>query len=100
MKSQGVTADFVLVYIGPSVKYLTSSPSAETEKLAAGVLMDLESNIETLAQLGIRQEICAVATSIFKIDNKTLFPVLNLVANGFISLIGYQAQGYHLVPVF
>jgi len=100
MKSQGVTADFVLVYIGPSVKYLTSSPSAETEKLAAGLLMDIESNIEALAQLGIRQEICAVATGVFKIDNKTLFPALNLVADGFISLIGYQAQGYHLVPVF
>jgi intracellular sulfur oxidation DsrE/DsrF family protein len=100
MKSQGVTPDFILVYIGPSVKYLTSTPSVETEKLASGVLMDIESNIEALAQLGIKQEICAVATRVFDIDNKTVFPDLTLVADGFISLIGYQAQGYHLVPVF
>lgn len=100
MKSQGVTPDFILVYIGPSVKYLTTSPSAETEKLAGGVLMDIESNIEALAQLGIKQEICAVATRVFDIDNKTVFPDLTLVADGFISLIGYQSQGYHLVPVF
>jgi len=100
MRSQGVTPDFILVYIGPSVKYLTSAPSAETEKLAGGVLMDIESNIEALAQLGIKQEICAVATRVFGIDNKTVFPGLTLVADGFISLIGYQAQGYHLVPVF
>lgn len=100
MKSQGVTPDFILVYIGPSVKYLTSAPSAETEKLAGGVIMDIESNIEALAQLGIKQEICAVATRVFGINNKTLFPGLTLVADGFVSLIGYQAQGYHLVPVF
>lgn len=82
MKSQGVTPDFILVYIGPSVKYLTSSPSAETEKLAAGLLMDIESNIEALAQLGVRQEICAVATRVFNIDNKTVLPDLRLVADG------------------
>ncbi len=100
MKSQGVSPDFILVYIGPSVKYLTSSPSAETEKLAGDILMDIESNIEALEKLGIKQEVCAVATRVFGIDNKTIFPGLTLVADGFISLIGYQAQGYHLVPVF
>lgn len=100
MKSQGVTPDFILVYIGPSVKYLTSTPSEETEKLAGGVLMDIESNIAALAQLGVKQEICAVATGVFGINNKTIFSGLTLVADGFISLIGYQAQGYHLVPVF
>jgi len=100
MKSQGVTPDFILVYIGPSVKYLTSAPSAETEKLAGALLMDIESNIEVLAQLGIKQEVCAVATRVFGIENKTVFADLTLVADGFISLIGYQAQDYHLVPVF
>ena len=100
MKSQGVTPDFILVYIGPSVKYLTSTPSAETEKLAGDILMDIESNIEALEKLGTKQEICAVATRVFGIDNKTVFPGLTLVADGFISLIGYQAKGYHLVPVF
>lgn len=100
MKAQGVTPDFILVYIGPSVKYLTSSPSPQTEKQAGGIMLDIESNIESLAKLGVKQEICAVATRVFGIDNETVFPALNLVGDGFISLIGYQAQGYHLVPVF
>lgn len=100
MKAQGVKPDFVLVYIGPSVKYLTTSPSEEAEKAAGGVLLDIESNIAKLASLGIKQEICAVATRVFGVDNSTLPPGLNLVGDGFISLIGYQAQGYHLVPVF
>lgn len=100
MKAQGVEPDFILVYIGPSVKYLTTSPSAETEEEAGGLMLDLESNVEKLSHLGVRQEICAVATRVFGIDNSSIFSGLSLVADGFVSLIGYQAQGYHLVPVF
>ncbi|MGM0593490.1 MAG: DsrE family protein [Pseudomonadota bacterium] len=100
MTAQGVEPDFILVYIGPSVKYLTSAPSAEADKEAGGTLLDIESNVEKLGKLGVRQEICAVATRVFGVDNDTVFPELTLVGDGFISLIGYQAQGYHLVPVF
>ena len=100
MKDQRVDPDFVLVFIGPSVKYLSTLPSAETEQAASGLLMEIESNVEVLAALGVRQEVCAVATRVFGIDNKTLLPGLTLVGDGFISLIGYQSQGYHLVPVY
>ena len=100
MKSQGVEPDFVLVYIGPSVKYLTTSPTEEVEEAAGGLLLDIESNVAELDSLGVKQEICAVATRVFGIDNSTLVPGLTLVGDGFISLIGYQAQGYQLVPVF
>ena len=100
MKDQGVDPDFILVFIGPSVKYLSTSPSPETEQEAGGVLMEIESNVETLATLGVRQEVCAVATRVFGIDNETLLPGLTPVGDGFISIIGYQSQGYHLVPVY
>ena len=100
MKEQGTKPDFVLVYIGPSVKYLSTSPSVAVEQAAGGVLMEIESNVQALEELGVRQEVCAVATRVFAIDNKALLPGLTLVGDGFISLIGYQAQGYHLVPVF
>lgn len=100
MKNQGVEPDFILVFIGPSVKYLSTSSSEGTELIADGILMEIESNVEALAALGVRQEVCAVATRVFGIDNKTLLPGLTLVGDGFISLIGYQSQGYHLVPVY
>jgi intracellular sulfur oxidation DsrE/DsrF family protein len=82
------------------VKYLSTLPSAETEQAAGGVLMEIELNVEALAMLGVKQEVCAVATRVFGIDSKTLLPGLTLVGDGFISLIGYQSQGYHLVPVY
>jgi intracellular sulfur oxidation DsrE/DsrF family protein len=100
MKSQGVEPDFVLVYTGPSVKYLTTSPSEDVEGSAGGLMLEIEANIASLEKLGVKQEICTVATRVFGIDNDTVLPGLTLVGDGFISLIGYQAQGYHLVPVF
>jgi intracellular sulfur oxidation DsrE/DsrF family protein len=100
MVAQGVTPDFILVYIGPSVKYLTTAPSEQAEEEAGGVLMDIESNVAKLAELGVRQEVCAVATGVFGIDNDTVFDGMALVGDGFISLIGWQEQGYRLVPVF
>lgn len=100
MLAQGVEPDFILVYIGPSVKYLTTSQTEAIEQAVGDIIMEIESNVAKLAALGVRQEICAVATRVFKIDNDTLVQGLTLVGDGFISLIGYQAQGYHLVPVF
>jgi len=100
MVDQGVKPDFILVYIGPSVKYLTTAPSEQAEEEAGGVLMDIESNVAKLAVLGVRQEVCAVATRVFGIDNDTVFEGMTLVGDGFISLIGWQEQGYRLVPVF
>ena len=100
MQAQGVKPDFVLVYIGPSVKYLTTAPAKDIEASISDVLMDIENNVTKLEELGVKQEICAVATDVFGIDNNTLTPGLTLVGDGFISLIGYQAQGYYLVPVF
>ena len=100
MKDQGVEPDFVLVFIGPSVKYLSTSPPTEVEQAAGGVLMEIESNVDALSALGVRQEICAVATRVFGIDNNTILPGLTLVGDGFISPIGYQSQGYPMVTVF
>lgn len=100
MVKQGVEPDFILVYIGPSVKYLTSQPN-EDDYFDNNVSYDkIAENVAELGKLGVRQEICAVATRVFGVKNETVLPALTLVGDGFISLIGWQAQGYHLVPVF
>ena len=42
MRSQGVEPDYVLVYIGPSVKYLTTAPSEAVEQAAGDTLLDID----------------------------------------------------------
>ena len=100
MKRQGVEPDFVVVYIGPTVKFLTTRPGDELEMEFGAELSRIQQAVKGLGELGVKQEVCAIATKVFNIDNATLPEELKLVGDGFISLIGYQSQGYKLVPIY
>lgn len=97
---QGVKPSFVIVYIGPTVRFLTTTPDGELELEQGDALKAIADRVKELDQLGVRQEICAIATKVFKVPNETVLPGLTLVGDGFISLIGWQTQGYKLIPLF
>ena len=97
---QGVKPRFVVVYIGPTVRFLSSKPDDELELEQGDTLKAIAKQVTELNKLGVRQEICAIATRVFKVPNETILPGLTLVGDGFISLIGWQTQGYKLVPLF
>lgn len=100
MLRQGVRPDLIIVYIGPTVRFLTSKPDSALELDHQDALESIAMLVKELADLGVRHEVCAIATRVLRIDDNTLLPGLSLVADGFISLIGYQTQGYRLVPLF
>ena len=100
MKRQGVEPDFVVVYIGPTVKFLTTQPGDELEMEFGAELARIQKAVKGLGELGVKQEVCDIATKVFNVDNATLPEELKLVGDGFISLIGYQSQGYKLVPIY
>lgn len=56
--------------------------------------------IKRLKSLGIEMEVCSAATAAYKIDNSTILPGIKVVRSGFLSVMGWQAQGYQLVPVY
>ena len=95
---QGVEPHLVVVFIGPTVKFLTTEAGEDVADPAT--LMRIESEVARLAELGVRLEVCAVATEVFGVDNDTLFDGLSLTGDGFVSMIGWQAQGYHPVTMF
>ena len=95
---QGVEPDLVIVFIGPTVQFLTTEAGEEVADPAT--LMRIESEVARLADLGVRLEVCGVATEVFGVDNDTLFDGLHLTGDGFVSMIGWQAQGYHPVTMF
>ena len=45
-------------------------------------------------------EACGLATNLFKVDNNTILPGIKVVANTYVSLIGYNAQGYAAIPIY
>lgn len=97
---QGVKPHFVIVYIGPTVRFLSTRPDDELELEYSDTLTAIAEQVKELHQLGVRQEICTIATRVYQVPNDTVLPGLTLVGDGFISLIGWQTQGYKLIPLF
>lgn len=100
LKRQNVEPEMVVVVIGPTVKFLSKTANPELTFDYEKEFDSIQKSIKELHKRGVRIEVCAIATDVFKVDNNTLPQELSVVADGFISLIGWQTQGYKLVPVF
>ncbi len=100
MKRQGVEPDFVVVYIGPSVRFITTEPDDLLAMEHEQVLASIQASIRALRDLGVRQEVCTIANRVFGVADASIPDGMQVVADGFVSLIGWQAQGYHLVPIY
>ncbi len=97
---EGVKPDLRMVFIAESVKFLTTRPEEEIAMEHGETLKEIAGLIAELDRLGVKMEVCGGATQAFHIDNATLLPQLKPVRSGFISVMGYQNQGYALVPVY
>lgn len=94
----GLHPKFVVAVRGPAIRFISNeiwSFSGEDQKY----LKEAAALITGLKQRGVRFEACSIAAGLFKIDQKTYLAGVTAVSNTFISLTGYQAQGYGLVPV-
>ncbi|GAB7024763.1 DsrE family protein [Geotalea toluenoxydans] len=100
LAAQKVKSDLVVVFIGPTVRFLTAAPEAELAAKHQEFLKSITATVKELDRKGVRMEVCEIATGVFKVPVDKLLPGLKLVGNGFISLIGYQSKGYGLVPIF
>jgi intracellular sulfur oxidation DsrE/DsrF family protein len=91
--------DFVLIFIGPSIKLVsTDRKSFAPEDQQA--LDEIAGSISQMSKDGIRLELCLVAAKFAGVDPSTVLKEIITVGNGWVSEIGYQAQGYSLVPVY
>jgi len=91
---QGVDSKTVVVFLGPVVQFLTTEPDAEIAKEEGESLQSIAETAAELKSLGVQMEVCGAATKHFGVENETVLDEMNVVGNGFISLIGWQSQGY------
>ncbi len=90
---------FVVIFIGPSVKLISKDRegfSLEEQK----ALDEIANTISEMSKDGIKLEICLFAAKVFNVDPASVLPGIKHVPNGWVSLIGYEAQGYSLVPAY
>jgi predicted peroxiredoxin len=97
--AQGVKPNFVLAFRGASSLYVSSDrrliPLSDYETAD-----HIAAEIKELGKKdGIRMEQCSVAAKMRKVDSRTIPGEVHFVGNSFISMIGYQARGYALIPI-
>jgi hypothetical protein len=94
----GISPVFIVGVRGKASNYFTRD---------AGYILDVDlaekKQIEDLVkkfkthEIGIEQ--CRIAAGFQEIDVNDFLPEMEVVANGYTSMIGYQAKGYGLVPM-
>ena len=90
--------NIAVVFHGPAVKMLSSDKTpfngaewAEVEKF--------QSTLRQMKKDGVKLEICLYAAEVMGVDKATILPEIDRVGNGFVSVIGYQRQGYAVVRI-
>jgi intracellular sulfur oxidation DsrE/DsrF family protein len=90
---------FIVAFAGPSVKLISKDRqgiSPEDQK----AMDEIALTVQAMARDGIKLEVCDFAVKAFGVDPASILPEIKHVPNGWISLIGYQAKGYSLVPAY
>ena len=88
----------VVVFHGPSVKLISS----DRKGFNAEEVAELDKFADTIRQMkkdGVTFEICDYAAKVMGVDPATIMPEIDHVGNGFVSVAGYQAQGYSVVRI-
>mgnify|MGYP005841513539 CR=1 FL=1 len=87
-----------VVFHGPAVKLVSTDwsgfPASDHDALKQFADM-----VRRMKKEGVALEICMYAAKGRGVDPATILPEVDQVANGFISVVGYQAQGYATVPI-
>ncbi len=88
----------VIVFRGPAVK-LISTAHAGFKGADLEALEQFADKIRQMKKDGVKLEVCLFAVKVQGVDPATLLPEVDRVGNGFISIAGYQAQGYSVVTL-
>lgn len=89
---------FVVIFFGPATKLISKNRKdfAADQQQALDQIAD---SVSAMNQAGIRLEVCKIAVHAMGVAPETILPEIHQVANGWVSLIGYQSKGYALIPL-
>ena len=87
-----------VVFHGPAVKLISTNHKdfKDSDKEA---LDEFANMIRQMKKDGVKLEVCLYALKVLGVDPATIIPEVDKVGNGFISVVGYQTQGYSVVTI-
>jgi len=98
VRSLAVPPRVAVVFHGPAVKMISTDRNG-FEASDNEALDKFANTIRKMKANGVRFEVCDYALKVMGVDPSTVLPEVDHVPNGFISIAGYQAQGYSLITV-
>lgn len=99
LKNQNVSPEMVFAFRGPVLRLLSSESEIplDQEQAREQVIAVLQ---ELSQKPGVKMESCSIASRLMGINNESYISEVEPVGNTFVSLIGYQKQGYALIPIY
>lgn len=91
--------DVAVIILGPAVKLVSTNREGFTPE-DQQFLDEIAATVSAMSQDGIQLELCLIAAQGFGVDPASVLPEITHVGNGWISLIGYQAKGYSVIPSY
>lgn len=88
----------VIVFHGNAVKLIATAPE-DLDEASRKTFDKVVEQIRQFKKDGVTLEVCMYAVKVLGVDPNTLMPEIGRVGNGFISVLGYQSQGYSLVTI-
>ena len=98
LQEAGIAPAFVVAFRGKASRFITRGDqyvSAEDLPYKESVL----NYLQRFKEKGFSLEQCAIAANLLRIDTKDFVSLVKVVPNGYISLAGYQSQGYSFIPM-
>jgi intracellular sulfur oxidation DsrE/DsrF family protein len=98
LKKQKINPDIILAFRGLAVTLIQKGEDKATEDQKQ-MSDQIKSQIEQLQSMGVKMEVCSVATGLFQVPDERVLTDMKIVGNTFVSLMGYQHQGYAIIPI-
>lgn len=95
----GQDPQFILAFRGGATKFVTQGDKYVSSK-DLSIKKKIHQKIKDISGLGAKMELCGIAAQGNKVNESDFLPGIEVVANGYISVIGYQSKGYNLVPIY
>jgi intracellular sulfur oxidation DsrE/DsrF family protein len=98
MEDAGLDVSGVVGFRGGASRFITKEDHYVLEEQIINK-KKIQKWVRDFSKRGIVVEQCAIAADIHDIPREDFMPEVKIVGNGYVSLVGYQAQGYSVVPM-
>ncbi len=98
LREAGLEISIVIGFRGGASRFITRSDHYVLDE-ESGDKQKIQKLISSFSDEGITIEQCSIAADLLDIIHEDFLPEVRIVANGYISLIGYQTRGYAVVSM-